>query len=103
MRLRAVGASGHSATARVTDGKISARARISITVARDDAESVRRALFRNLHGRIKQLVIVLDGERDAREPMAVLQLVLERGAVDEALKVAMASAPGATSGNVVLL
>jgi hypothetical protein len=103
VKLRATGTSGHSATARATDSQVRPRARVSITVARNDAEQVRRALFRSLCGRIKQLVIVLDVERGTREPMAALELVLERGAVDEALKVAMASAPGAKLGKVLFL
>ena len=76
-------------------------ARLSITVARDDVETVRVALFRSLYGHIKQLVVVLDVERGTREPTATLQVVLDRDAVDEALKVAMARAPGARPGNVL--
>jgi hypothetical protein len=72
-------------------------------VARNDAEHVRRALFRSLYGRIKQLVIVLDGGRGTPEPMAALEIVLERNAVDEALQVVLASAPGAQPGKVLFL
>jgi len=46
---------------------------------------------------------VLDVGRGTREPTALLQVVLDRDAIDEALKVAMASAPGARPGNVVVL
>ena len=103
VRSRATAAAVRSQTARAPGSLFQPRARVTIMVARNDAEQVRRALFRSLYGRIKQLVIVLDGGRGTPEPMAALEIVLERNAVDEALQVVQASAPGAQPGKVLFL
>jgi hypothetical protein len=50
---------------------------------------VRRALFNRLFGHIKQLVVVRGFERDTLTPIAILQIVVDREAIDEARQIVL--------------
>ncbi len=76
------------------------RSRFSVTVAKKDAEPLRRALFERLSRRIERLVIAPGVELGTLEPVAALNVVLDRDAVDEALHVVMSTASSAQLGRV---
>lgn len=76
------------------------RSRFSVTVAKKDAEPLRRALFNKLNRRIQRLVIAPAVELGTPEPVAALHLVLDRDAVDEALHIVMSTATSAQLGRV---
>jgi hypothetical protein len=81
----------------------SERARVSVTVPGKDAERLRCALFRELEDRIERLVSVPGVELGTYEPIAVLHIVLDCDATDEALHIVMTTADRAQLGRVARL
>ena len=74
------------------------RARVSVTVPQKYAERLRHALFVGLRDRIERLVSEPGFELGKREPMALLHIVLQRDAIDEALHVVVSTVRSAQLG-----
>jgi hypothetical protein len=85
---------------RATRSQPQSRSRFSVTVSKNDAEPLRRALFDKLNHRIERLVIAPGVELGTRDPVSVLHIVLDRDAVGEALHIVMSTAVSAQLGRV---
>jgi hypothetical protein len=73
-------------------------ARLSVTVPQDQDEPLRCALFHRLRRRVRWIALSSRIELGARQ--TVMEVVLEPGAVDEALHVIMTTASCARIGSV---
>lgn len=78
--------------ARRADRATRPRVCVSVTVALEDAEPLRRALFCRLYGHIKRVVVVRDAQDNGPASTAALQIVLDSETIDEALGVVQATA-----------
>jgi len=93
----------HSITARnvhTRRSKPATQSRVAVTVAPNDAEVVRRALFAKLNRRIQRIVVATGHELGSRQTLATLHIVMDREAVGEALHIVMSTASSAQFGRV---
>jgi hypothetical protein len=73
---------------------------LSVTVPQQQAEALRRALFDRLYQRITRIVIAPGTELGMREAQIALEVVLEHGALDEALHTVMVATGSARLGAI---